>query len=145
VHAHDLMDAYMLILDSGSSGVFNVGAAEFGTLREALENLIRFAGTKSKVKSLPERLAIGSLRALDFLNLSPLAPWHYLTYHKALYFDVTPILKLGWQPRYSNDAMLRESYQGFLQHRAESGHKPLSSAHRKPVKERILGILKKLS
>jgi nucleoside-diphosphate-sugar epimerase len=143
VHAHDLMDAYMCILDSGQSGIFNIGAAHYGTLREALEHLIVHAGTKSKVKSLPVGPAIGTLQLLDLLHLSPLAPWHYLTYHKAFYFDLEPVLKLGWQSHYSNDAMLRESYDSFLRHRAQPG--PAGSAHRKPVKERILGLLKKLS
>jgi nucleoside-diphosphate-sugar epimerase len=144
VHAHDLMDAYLRVLDSGATGVFNIGAAEYGTLREALEHLIIHAGTKSKVKSLPAGPAIGALRLLDLLSLSPLAPWHYLTYHKAFYFDLEPILKLGWQPRYSNDAMLRESYDSFLRDRARVDA-AAGSAHRKPVKERILGLLKKLS
>ena len=40
VHAHDLMDAYMLALDKGQPGVYNVGTDRFGTLREGLENLI---------------------------------------------------------------------------------------------------------
>jgi len=34
VHAHDLMDAYMLARTQGKPGVYNVGAARFGTLRE---------------------------------------------------------------------------------------------------------------
>jgi len=32
---------------------------------------------------------------LDWLRLSPLAPWHYLTYHKAFHFDVSLLLALG--------------------------------------------------
>ena len=44
VHAHDLMDAYLLALDAGKAGTYNVGTDRFGTLREALENLITCAG-----------------------------------------------------------------------------------------------------
>jgi len=40
---HDLMDAYMLAMDAGKPGVYNVGAARFGTLREALEHVIAHA------------------------------------------------------------------------------------------------------
>ena len=145
VHAHDLMDAYMCVLDSGAGGVFNIGAADYGTLREALEHLIAHAGTKSKVKSLPAGPTITALRLLDFLKLSPLAPWHYLTYHKAFYFDLAPVLKLGWRPRYSNDAMLRESYDSFLHDRSRLDPGAVISAHRKPVKERILSLLKRFS
>src|SRR5262249_47600654 len=113
VQAHDLMDAYLLALDHGQPGVYNVGTDRFGTLREALENLTCYASSTSKVKSLPEALTIGSLGVLDKLGLSPLAPWHYLTYHKPFYFDVSKLLALGWKPRYSNDEMLRESYDWF--------------------------------
>ena len=51
---------------------------------------------------------------LDWLKLSPLAPWHYLTYHKPYYFDVTQLLDMGWNAKYSNDDMFKESYDWFL-------------------------------
>jgi len=142
VHAHDLMDFYMLAVDRGSSGAYNVGTDRFGTLREALENLVAHAGTKTKVKSLPEGLTINALRVLDWMRLSPLAPWHYLTYHKPFYFDVQPLVELGWTPRYSNDEMLRESYDSFLAASEEGGAGELGSPHRKPVAEMFLRLAK---
>ncbi|MDR1086011.1 MAG: NAD-dependent epimerase/dehydratase family protein [Deltaproteobacteria bacterium] len=147
VHASDLMDAYMLALKLGRPGVYNVGAAEFGTLREALEHVIVHAGTKSRVKSLPVSLSVGLLKLLDKLSLSPLAPWHYLTYHKPLYFDVRNLLDIGWKPQYSNDRMFRESYDWFLENRnvrdqiVEQGGSP----HRKALKQGILRLLKWMS
>jgi len=144
VHAHDLMDAYLLALDHGEPGAYNVGTDRFGTLRQALEHLIRAAGSRSKVRSLPEGLTINTLAALDKIGLSPLAPWHYLTYHKPFYFDVTKLSKLGWRPRYSNDEMLSESYQWFLEHPArELAH--TGSPHRSAVKEGLLRLVRKLS
>jgi hypothetical protein len=97
------------------------------------------------VRALPESLSIGSLRALDALGLSPLAPWHYLTYHKAFFFDVAPLTALGWKPRYSNDEMLRESYDWFLAHRSDRELASDASAHRKPVSQRILRLLRRFS
>jgi nucleoside-diphosphate-sugar epimerase len=145
VHAHDLMDAYMLALDLGRPGAYNVGAERYGTLRQGLENLIQYAGSSSKVKGLPEWLSIQSLRLLDLAGLSPLAPWHYLTYHKAFYFDVQPLLDLGWKPKYSNDEMFRESYDWFRNNYDRLTAEKAGSPHRRPVREKILGILKKLS
>lgn len=146
VHAHDLMDAYMLAAASNRDGVYNVGTPEYGTLREALETLIAGVGSTSRVRSLPERLTIGTLRALDHLRLSPLAPWHYLTYHKPFCFDVRHVQELGWQPRYSNDAMLLESYRMFL-NGGYAGEEQGSSfsPHRKKVKQSMLRILKLVS
>lgn len=145
VHAHDLMDAYLLALDAGKPGVYNVGTDRFGTLREALEKLIAHAGSTSWVASLPAGLTINTLRVLDWLRLSPLAPWHYLTYHKAFFFDVQPLLQLGWKPRYSNDEMFRESWDWFLQHHERLVAEAAASPHRNVVKQRLLGLLKKFS
>jgi hypothetical protein len=114
-------------------------------LREGLEHLIQYAGSKSKVKSLPVGLTIGTLQLLDKVGLSPLAPWHYLTYHKEFYFDVKPLLDMGWKPKYSNDGMFRESYDWFLDNYGKTAISEKSSAHRKPVKEKVLKLLKMLS
>lgn len=145
VHAHDLMDAYMLAMDAGKPGVYNVGTNRFGTLREALDHVIAHARSTSRVVSLPAGLTINTLRVLDWLRLSPLAPWHYLTYHKAFHFDVQPLLQLGWKPRYSNDEMFRESYDWFIANKGRLAAKAAASPHRSVVKQRLLGLLKKFS
>jgi nucleoside-diphosphate-sugar epimerase len=144
IHAHDLMDLYMIALDSGKTGVYNVGAAEFGTLRGDLESLISYAGSTSRVRSLPEALTINTLRFLYWIRLSPLVPWHFLTYHKPCYFDVQPLLDLGWQPRYSNIDMLSESYDWFS-NEYEQGQSDQGSPHRSPLKQGVLWLVKQLS
>lgn len=146
IHANDLMDAYMIALDRDKPGIYNVGTNRFGSLREALENLIRHTGSKSKVKSLPVGLTINTLKILDFMRLSPLAPWHYLTYHKPLYFDTKPLEELGWNAQYSNDEMLAESYDWFLAHKDDpASATDAASPHRKPVAEGILKFIRKIS
>jgi nucleoside-diphosphate-sugar epimerase len=144
IHAHDLMDAYVAALDANRPGVYNVGTDRFGTLREALERLIAYAGTRSRVRSLPHTPAIALLQALDKLRLSPLAPWHYLTYGKEFYFDVSALHALGWKAKYSNDEMFQESYDWFLGHRDQlkAGR---GSAHRTAVPQKLLGWLRKFS
>jgi len=143
VHADDLMDFYMMALRLERPGIYNVGTEHFGTLREALENLVRYAGSTSRVRSLPAGLTIQTLRALDLVGLSPLAPWHYLTYHKPFYFDVSPLIQLGWRPRYSNDDMFRESYDWFRANR-QAARGESGSPHRSRVREGALWLLKKI-
>jgi len=145
VHAHDLMDAYMMALDHGRPGTYNIGTDRFGTLREALERLIAHAGTASRVRRLPEAVTMGTLGLLDRLRLSPLAPWHYRTYHKPFFFDGEPLRRLGFTARYSNDEMLRESYDWFLAHPDEARADAHGSPHRRRVRERVLWIVKQLS
>jgi hypothetical protein len=105
--------------------------------------LIDYAGSTSRVKGLPPFLAINALRALYWMRLSPLVPWHYLTYHKPCYFDVQPLLALGWKPRYSNLDMLKESYDWFLKGSPEDGGQ--GSPHRSPLNQRILWVVKQLA
>jgi len=145
IHAADLMDLYMIALESNKPGTYNVGTDDFGTLRGDLEKLIQYAGSTSKVKSLPEGLAINSLRALYHLRLSPLVPWHYLTYHKACYFDPAPLLALGWKPNYSNMRMLEESYDWFIKSRATAEFDAGQSPHRSPLAQRALWLVKQFS
>ncbi len=143
VHALDLMDFYMLALDAGKTGTYNVGTDRFGTLRGDLEALIRHADSRSRVRSLPEGLAINSLRALYWLRVSPLVPWHFLTYHKPCYFDTQPLLDLGWRPKYSNVDLLKESYDWFVNDAGQAGTG--QSPHRAPLHQGALWLLKKLS
>ncbi len=142
IHAHDLMDFYMLALDSRRPGTYNVGTDVFGTLREDLDELIGYARSTSRVQSVPPVLAVNALRILYTLGISPLVPWHYRTYHHDCYFDVAPLLALGWRPRYSNAAMLHESYDWYC----SSGPTTFqASPHRSPLGQGVLGLVKRLS
>lgn len=145
LHGDDLIDSYMFLCDKQQPGFYNVGTDRFGTLEETLTTLIKHAGTKTKVKHLPKDLTINTLRALDTLRLSPLAPWHYLTYSEDFYFDLSPLLDLGWKPKYSNDEMMIESYDHFVAHYDQFENANEGPAHRKKVKEKVLWVLKQFS
>ena len=68
--------------------VYNVGALEFGTMRETLQALVDHAQTGSHVRSLPVAPARLAMHALASLGLAPFAPYHWLLYSESLYFDV---------------------------------------------------------
>ncbi len=145
VHAQDLIDAYILTLDRGRPGTYNVGTDRFGTMRQALEGVIRHAGSSSKVVGIPPALVINALRAADWLKVSPLGPYHYHAYGSEYFFDVSPLLALGWKPRYSNDEMFAESYDWFTSHRDEIMASRTGSVHRRPVREKILSVVRRFS
>jgi nucleoside-diphosphate-sugar epimerase len=145
VHIDDLVSAIVLCAERRKSGSFNVGAERFGRLKDDLEALIRHAKSRSKVVGLPVRPAMAALGALDALRLSPLAPWHYMSYHKDYYFDIRRTMsELGWRPSYGNIEMLCESYDWFVTHERER-RSVRGSAHRKPVAQRLLKALKWVS
>ena len=145
VHADDLAEACRLAGGREGPAAYNVGAGEFGTMRQSLEALTRHAGTGSRVRSLPTRPAALAMRAFGRAGLAPFAPYHWLLYGESLWFDISRArAELAWEPRYSNEAMLVESYEWFLANRdtlAGSGR----SAHRSPAAQGVLRVLKRLS
>jgi nucleoside-diphosphate-sugar epimerase len=144
VHANDLADACLRAGDRGGPSVYNVGALEFGTMRETLQALVDHAQTGARLRSLPVAPARFAMRSLASLNLVPFAPYHWLLYSESLYFDVTKARsELGWEPRHSNESMVIESYEWFLAHRHESDGADRSH-HQSPVRPGLLRALKAL-
>jgi nucleoside-diphosphate-sugar epimerase len=146
IHVDDLAEVSILSALKERPGLFNAGTDRFSSLRDDLGALIAHAGSKSRIKSLPVWLAIGSLTVLDKLRLSPLGPWHYKTYHKPFYFDVQPTKDaLGWTPKHDNVAILTKAYDWFVTSRGDRHASAGTSFHKQPVKQGILRLLKKMS
>ena len=141
LHVDDLIDAIIKAALSENSGLYNIGAARYKTLREDLEELCAYAKTTSKVRGLPVGLTKCVLYVMDKFKVSPLAPWHYLTYHKPFVFDISKAQReLKWSPTHSNIEALIESYEWYLAHRQQMVDS--KSAHTKPVQQGILKIIK---
>lgn len=144
--AEDLAKCCYLSAQHAGSETYNIGSRAFNSLREDLGALITYAKSRSKIRSLPVWLTVGTLMLLDKLHLSPLASWHYLTYHKNFYFSNEKALKLlNWQPEKSNFECLCIAYDWFLKHQAEKGKEvTFGTSHRKALKQGILRFIKKL-
>jgi nucleoside-diphosphate-sugar epimerase len=145
-HVDDVVEVMVAAVRHGKSGIFQVGASDFGSVKEDLAALAAHAGSKSKIICLPSRPAIGLLRALDLLRLSPLSGWHYLTSHKTFVLDTSRTREeLAWTPKMSNFEMLAESYDWFAGLPAapafEGAHAHRPSPHRSAAKQRLLRFL----
>jgi len=144
VHANDLADACLRAGDRAGPAVYNVGALEFGTMRQTLQALVDHAQTGSHVRSLPVAPARIAMQALATLGLAPFAPYHWLLYSESLYFDVSRAREeLGWEPQHSNASMIIESYEWFLAHRREPDDAGRSH-HQSPVRPGLVRALKAL-
>jgi nucleoside-diphosphate-sugar epimerase len=144
VHASDLADACLLAAAREGPAVYNIGAIEFGTMRETLQALVDHAGTGSRVRSLPIGPARVGMRALAGFGLAPFAPYHWLLYGESLWFDLTRArTELGWEPKHSNQSMVIESYEWFVAHRDELEHAPRSH-HQSPARPGVLRFLKRV-
>lgn len=145
LHADDLIDCHMMLLAQKQYGIYNVGTSRYGALQDDLEALIAHAGSRSRVRHLPAGLARAGLGVLDRLHLSPLAPWHYLTYGEDFYFDLSPLDALGFKCRYSNAEMLIEAYDAFVTNKSVGGDTRSASTHRSPIQQGILALVKAIS
>ncbi len=142
IHADDLADVCMLAAGVPGSAVFNAGTDRFGTMRESLESLCRHAATGSRVRSLPARPASAVMKAAAIAHLAPFAPYHWMMYSKSLWFDIDHVRDaLGWQPKWSNEEMLADSYNWFLHNRADTDVAGRSH-HRTIAKQGALRALK---
>jgi nucleoside-diphosphate-sugar epimerase len=145
VHCFDLADACIRAGERAGPATFNIGAERFGTMRQALEALVRHAGTGSRVRSLPKLATVQLMEWASRLGLSPLGAYHSLMYGREMFFDVsTAKSALGWTSRYSNEEMFIDSYDRYVSHRAEILARRGASHHRSPLGMGILKLLEYL-
>jgi len=145
LYSKDLAECcYLSSLKKGSY-IFNIGSKSYSSLREDMGFLLDYAGTGSKFLSLPVGPVIFALRALDLMKLSPLAPWHYLSFHKDFYFSNKRAKEvLGWEPKLGNKEVLKVAYDSYVENRAKGikEKKGYGTSHRKSLKQGALGLLK---
>jgi nucleoside-diphosphate-sugar epimerase len=124
--------------------IYNVGTDEFGTMRQAYEELISYADTDASVLGLPRLPTKFGMWTLDTLDLSPLTTFHYKTIDKDFYFDISKAKNdLDWKPQDSNADCLQRGYEWFVEQdqlSIDSGE-----GHRKAPNQGLLKILRKLS
>lgn len=125
------------------NGVFNVGAAEFGTVREDYQAVLDRAGFGRKVRPIPAGPAILALRVLEALRLSPLYAWVYETAGKDSFVSIEKAERvLGFRPVYSNRDALVRNFEWYLANRDRlRGQSGIS--HRVPWRQGILGLAKR--
>jgi nucleoside-diphosphate-sugar epimerase len=141
---HDLCTAIVLagILPADrANDTFNVGAAEFTTLRDDFQAVLDAAGHGGRIRTLPVAPALWILRKLEALKLSPLYPWIYETVTEDSFVSIDKArAQLGWEPRYSNKAALVRNYRWYCENADRLGAAGLT--HRVPWKQGALALAK---
>ena len=123
---------------------FNIGAKQFGTVREDLQALLDQAGFGGRVKPLPAMPIILTLRVLEWLRLSPLYRWVYETAAEdsAVSIDKAERI-LDFHPRFSNQEALVRNYRWYIDHLSQFEHAS-GVSHRVPWQQGILGLARHL-
>ena len=98
--------------------IYNIGADGVMTLRELYQKVIDFAGSTSKIVSLPKTPALIILSILDRLNISPLGIYQYTMIGRSLYMDTKKIKnKLGWKPKKTNLDTFIDNYKWYIRNK----------------------------
>ncbi|GAB1646523.1 NAD-dependent epimerase/dehydratase family protein [Krasilnikovia sp. MM14-A1259] len=143
----DLVDVVSTVIrlpDALVNSEFNVAASEFTTLRDDFQAVLDAAGHGRRVISLPARPAIGVLRALEMLGVSPV-------YKRLIYklsrdaFVSTNRAEtiLGFAPQHSNqDTIIRTFRWWQNQKSSERAVVKAGRTSREPWKQGVLGLAK---
>lgn len=125
-----------------ANDTFNIGAREFGTMRENFQAVLDRAGHRAHVVSVPAAPVILALRLFAALHLSPVYQWIYATAAEESFVSIDRAQdRLGFTPRHSNrDALLR-NYDWYVAHRDEFRGKT-GVSHRVPWKKGVLQLAK---
>lgn len=141
VHGDDLADACIKASDRAGGSNYNIGAAQFGTMRETLEGLIKHAGTGSRLVRAPTGPAVAAMKWTSDRGFSPFAAYHWIMYGESMAFDLTrQMQELDWKPRYSNVEMFCQTYDDYVANRDSILSRKGASHHRSPIKSRLLNV-----
>lgn len=127
--------------------IYNIGADNVLSLKDIYKKVIDFAGSSSKIVSLPKTPALIILSILDKLNISPLGVYQYTMIGRSLYADTKKIKKkLCWKPKKTNLDTFIENYIWYKENKGSftkiGGN---LSANRSLPKMGILNLVKMLS
>jgi UDP-glucose 4-epimerase len=151
IYAQDLATACLLCLNYAHSNLFHIGAEDVPTMRELYEGVIRAAGSRSRVASLPKAPTIALMKLAHRLHLSPLGPYHYRMIAESFRFDTRRIrAELDWSPTLTNQQMMQRAFEYYRQNRREiherNDHQSAGvSAHSRAAPMGIIRLLKWLS
>lgn len=142
----DLAEAIRLCLTLPAgqvNDVFNIGAKQFGTIRQDYQAVLDRAGYSKAIIGLPARPAIAILKILEALHISPLYRWVYETAAKDSFVSIEKAEKqLGYAPTYSNQDALIRNYEWYVSNYTTFARQT-GVSHRVPWKQGILAIAKR--
>jgi nucleoside-diphosphate-sugar epimerase len=147
VHVADLCQAIvacMTLAEEMVDETFNVGARDFGTMRDDYQAVLDAAGFGRRIIAVPAAPMIWSLRILERMRLSPIYRWIYESADRDAYVSIEKAERqLGFVPRYSNADALISNFEWYRGRRAKVDRRP-GVSHREAWAQGALSIVKHL-
>lgn len=143
IHAKDLANACIAAGKKNIGNSYNIGAQDYGSMRDAIQYVIDNSDSNSKIKSVSSKYLEMGMNLASKLKISPLGNYHALMYGKDFYFDTSLAEKeLNFSANYSNNKMFLESYQWYCANRDNIlNEKQNRSRHQSAIKQRILRLV----
>ncbi len=146
IYAQDLATACLLCLQYEASNLFHIGSEDVPTMRGMYESVIRAAGSRARVASLPRRPTIAMMQLAHKLGVSPLGPYHYRMIAESFVFDTARIRReLGWVPTLTNEEMMLRAFSYYSENRKAIHARTDVSAHSKAAPMGVIRLLKWIS
>jgi nucleoside-diphosphate-sugar epimerase len=146
IFAQDLATACIACLGYSQSNLFHIGSDDVPTMRGMYESVIRTAGSRSRVASLPKTPTLAAMKLAHKLGVSPLGPYHYRMIAESFVFDTTRIKReLNWRPTLTNEQMMLRAFEYYRANRKAIHGRTDVSAHSKAAPMGIIRLLKWIS
>lgn len=140
----EVMSTILRLPDAVVNSEFNVAATEFTTLHDDFQAVLDAAGHGKRVIRLPAKPAIGALRALEVLGVSPVYKRLIYKLSRDAYVSTARSEQiLGFTPKHSNrDAILRTFRWWQQEKSSEQAVVKAGRTSREPWKQGALGLAK---
>jgi nucleoside-diphosphate-sugar epimerase len=117
---------------------FNIGAAQYKTMKEDYQAVLDAAGYGKRIIPFPVGPVVLALKILEALKLSPLYPWIYETASKDSFVSIDKAQQvLGFDPKYSNQEAMLRNYRWYLDNK-DGFSEGEGVTHRVPWKQQAL-------
>ncbi len=142
----DLVEAVLTVLAAPAqlaNDTYNLGAAEFATLREDFQAVLDAAGHGKRVVSIPARPAVAVLQLLQRWRLSPVYGRLVSKLLADSYVDISKAQRqLGFAPRLSNQEAILSTYSWWRTGNAAKVRRTSGAVSSEPWRQGALSAVK---
>ena len=141
IYSLDLIMAIKECLNLKGKHLFNIGSDNVRSLKHVFQELLVHAKSNKKIRKFPRLPGLIMLKIFHLFGLVTLGPYHQRMLVSNCVLNTDRIKKtIKWNPIYTNEKMLNECYDNYLENL--SINKRSASSSKKMPNLKIISILK---